>query len=276
MHLSKDLVPIISKKDMDQEAAKFLRKYCPEALEKPMPIPVENIAELKMELDIDYVHIDEDCRTLGMMIFSDGPVELYDKQAGQYIRRSYRKGTLLVESNLSEAGSRGRERFTIAHEMVHWEKHQPRFEMLALRDQTLARACRCPRAKTNRTRTPEEWMEWQADHLAAAILMPAEMFKQRAAEFKLKYLAGVKYNNFPWGFSPSVIKDLVVNDLADAFEVSRQAAVAQLNPEEQALIKALYYKNRTVREVAGEVNVSYVAVFKRRQKVLDKLRKYFS
>lgn len=34
MNLSKDLVPIIYKKDMDKEATKFLLKYCPEALEK--------------------------------------------------------------------------------------------------------------------------------------------------------------------------------------------------------------------------------------------------
>ena len=27
-------------------------------------------------------------------------------------------------------------------------------------------------------RTPEDWMEWQADNLAAAILMPAEMFRK--------------------------------------------------------------------------------------------------
>jgi len=87
MNLSKDLVPIIRKKDMGREAAKFLQKYCPEAFEKPMPVPVEDIAELKMDLEIDYVNIDKDCDTLGMMIFSDGSVELYDKETDQYIRR---------------------------------------------------------------------------------------------------------------------------------------------------------------------------------------------
>ncbi|WP_050607320.1 hypothetical protein [Clostridium niameyense] len=75
MNLSKDLVPIIYKKDMDKEATKFLLKYCPEALDKPMPIPVEDIAELEMNLEIDYVNIDRNYDILGMMIFSDGVKE---------------------------------------------------------------------------------------------------------------------------------------------------------------------------------------------------------
>lgn len=54
-----------------------------------------------------------------------------------------------------------------------------------------------------------------------------------------------------------------------------QEAMAALNEEEQELIKAIYYKNLTVREVAKEENVSHVAVVKRHKKVLDKLKKYF-
>lgn len=54
-----------------------------------------------------------------------------------------------------------------------------------------------------------------------------------------------------------------------------QEAMAELNEKEQELIKALYYKDLTVREVAKEENISHVAVVKRHKKVLDKLKKYF-
>ena len=121
MNLNNDLVPIIRKGDIDKEAAKFLQKYYPQGLKEPMAIPVEDIAELKMGLEIDYVNIDRNCDTLGMMIFSDGCVELYDKDTQQNIVRQYKKGTLLVESDLSEIANRGRERFTVTHEMVHWD-----------------------------------------------------------------------------------------------------------------------------------------------------------
>lgn len=53
-------------------------------------------------------------------------------------------------------------------------------------------------------------------------------------------------------------------------------ALAALSSEEQALVQALYFENRTVRDVAGELNVSHVAVVKRHQKVLAKLRKFFT
>jgi RNA polymerase sigma factor (sigma-70 family) len=54
-----------------------------------------------------------------------------------------------------------------------------------------------------------------------------------------------------------------------------QEAMEELNREEQELIKKLYYKNFTVREIAKQENISHVAVVKRHKKVLDKLRKFF-
>lgn len=230
MNLSNELVPIIYKKDMDKEATKFLMRYCPEALETPIPVPVEDIAELKMNLEIDYVNIDRGLDTLGMMLFSDGQVELYDKETDNYIRRDYKKGTLLIESDIFDTGNRGRERFTITHEMVHWDKHQLRFMTLSYKDKATAKACRCPQQKVYNPKTPEEWMEWQADNLAAAILMPAEMFKQKAEELKDQYQVGHRINDFMWqGYSSEIIKDIIIGELANTFQVSKQAADIRVN-----------------------------------------------
>ena len=38
---SKNIVPILYKKDLDVEATAFLEKYCPEVLVSPMPVPIE-------------------------------------------------------------------------------------------------------------------------------------------------------------------------------------------------------------------------------------------
>lgn len=238
MQLNSELVPIISKKQMDIEATKFLLKYYPEALENPIPLPVEEIAELKMGLEIDYVNIDENSSILGMMIFSEGVVELYDHDKGEYVPRIYDKGTLLVESNINDTGNRGRERFTIAHEIIHWHIHKPRFALMALRDKSLAKACRCPEEKVSIMRTPEDWMEWQADNLAAAILMPAEMFRKKAMEIKSKYRVGTPLKNNMWfGFSPDIIRDLIIYELAKTFQVSQQAAEIRVNTLEIQLEK---------------------------------------
>ena len=48
----KSLVPVIPKKKFDDVATEFLTKYCPEALEKPMPVPIIDIAKKKMGLRI--------------------------------------------------------------------------------------------------------------------------------------------------------------------------------------------------------------------------------
>lgn len=55
-----------------------------------------------------------------------------------------------------------------------------------------------------------------------------------------------------------------------------QEALKELNHEEQELIQALYHKNLTVREVAKQENTSHVTVIKRRDKILAKLRKFFT
>ena len=49
--VSKNIVPILYKKDLEAEASAFLEKYCPEALETPMPVPIAEIAET-MGLDV--------------------------------------------------------------------------------------------------------------------------------------------------------------------------------------------------------------------------------
>lgn len=67
--------------------------------------------------------------------------------------------------------------------------------------------------------------------------------------------------------------DDIVCDKAMLFIL--QEAVAELNREERELIKSLYYKSLTVREVAKKENVSHVAIVKKHKKILDKLKKYF-
>ena len=44
-HVSKNIVPIIYKNDLEQVATDFLNDHCPEALKTPMKVPIEDIAE---------------------------------------------------------------------------------------------------------------------------------------------------------------------------------------------------------------------------------------
>lgn len=52
-------------------------------------------------------------------------------------------------------------------------------------------------------------------------------------------------------------------------------AIMELSGEEKWLIQELYFEERTERDVAVELGLSQKAVNKRRQKILEKLRKLF-
>ncbi len=54
-----------------------------------------------------------------------------------------------------------------------------------------------------------------------------------------------------------------------------QKAMAELDREEQELIRSIYYRKQSTRQIAKRENVSQPAIVKRHKKVLDKLRKHF-
>lgn len=69
-----------------------------------------------------------------------------------------------------------------------------------------------------------------------------------------------------------ILEDVVVDN---AMLMILQEAMKQLNRQEQELIYDLFYKEMTVREVAKKEHVSHVAIMKRKNKILNKLRKFF-
>ncbi len=78
------LVPRMYKSEFDDKAAEILAQHCPEALEKPMPVPIEEIARDKLHLLIKEYHLSEDLSILGQMCFTDGLVEIYDPSVSQW------------------------------------------------------------------------------------------------------------------------------------------------------------------------------------------------
>lgn len=65
----------------------------------------------------------------------------------------------------------------------------------------------------------------------------------------------------------------IVCDKAMLFILKK--AMKELESDEKEIIKGLYYKNLTTREVGDRINKSHVTVGKKHKKILDKLKKYF-
>lgn len=76
--VSKNIVSILYKKDLDDEATTFLQQYFPEALDKPMPVPIADIVKgMGLEI-IQGNRITDDFSVLGVIYFTAGKATIYD------------------------------------------------------------------------------------------------------------------------------------------------------------------------------------------------------
>ncbi len=222
MTLTKNLVPVLRKTEFDQVATEFLRKYYPAALLEPMALPIESIATEGLRLNVEYLHITDDFSELGKIFFTDGMTEIYLDESDEYIRRPVQAGTVFIDQDVKEKYHRGCERFTLAHECVHWDQHRMHY-LLQQTDISdgMAVAQRCPKETFSGKleRTDEDWMEWQANGIAAAILMPKNTFLRKASEIVSDWDGGVLYSH-----SGAECLGFLAMELATYFEVSLQAA----------------------------------------------------
>jgi hypothetical protein len=96
--VTNNLVPLIRKAQFDDEATAFLIKYCPEAIETPMAVPIADIARNKMGLKvITDVRLSEDFSVFGQMCFTDGLATIYDKDEDEYRYINVDRGTMFVD-----------------------------------------------------------------------------------------------------------------------------------------------------------------------------------
>ena len=119
-----DYVPHISKAEFDGEATRFLKQYCPEALETPMAVPIETIARKKMGLVVLERNLTEDLSILGQMCFTGGLAEIYDKAEDEYREIRVKAGTMIIDPDTEIKRNIGCKRNTISHECFHWDKHR--------------------------------------------------------------------------------------------------------------------------------------------------------
>jgi len=228
MKLTDNMVPILQKNEFDNVAIKFLEKYYPKCLETPMAIPIEEIATQIMGLQIRRMHLSEDLSILGQVFFSSGLAEIYKKDEDEYVFEQVEKGTMFVDPNVATERNIGSERNTIAHECVHWNIHRTYHSVQIMAGGEQAVAFRCPKEppseKFNSKWTDEDWMEWQANGIAPKILMPKSTFIQYVSTHTLfsKMKSGVEKG-------ASLYQDLLIEDLADFFQVSKQSASIRLS-----------------------------------------------
>lgn len=220
---------ILGKNRLDDYAIKYLTQHCKEALETPMPIPVEKIlADSKLE--IKEITLSKNLDIFGCCLLLDGEVDVVDCETGDIKPEFFKAGTVLIDPAYAERYGDGAKRNTLIHEALHWEKDKTYFEILRLKNRDASEKlspimCRQSEVfyeppEGKKTKANEvRWLEWQAHRLAPRILMPRDMFKKKALEL---ISAGTSDLQSQYGC------DLLIEELSEFFKVSRSSAKYRL------------------------------------------------
>ena len=210
-------VPVLSRAQIDAYALSCVRAFQPALLTDPAPVPVEAFVEGVLDLSLEYRYLSNNGRYLGMMVFTDCLIPVWEPETDTCEPCAVSAGTVVADNALLEdEASRPRYRFTLAHEAGHALYHATAFRNLGANQTSSLFLCESEptREEDRRDRwTDFDWLEWQSDTFASCFLMPRDAVLEAARLWRLG-----RHN---WGQSLSAT-------LAQVFDVSLQAARIRL------------------------------------------------
>lgn len=150
-------------------ARKILKDYDPMLIVgEPKAIPIEEIAEQYMRLDVEYRCLRKNGIVLGCAVFNDTLLPIYNMEEKQYELIPVKGGTIVIDASLLNNRTDGRLRFTFAHETSHLLIHKEKFAGTGIAAASAAKT----------SFEVDSFTERQADILATALLMPAGQVKK--------------------------------------------------------------------------------------------------
>lgn len=214
-------LPIVSKNEIEQFAEIILNDYNSELINAPTVLDIEDFLEFYVGLEIDFKDLTHDKSTIGMIVFSDGDIAIYDAQKNKAKRIRVNQGTIIIDNSLLQEELLTRGRFTLCHELAHWILHRHMYvvdqNQISLfenihEEKTSIIKCRnidIESTYKRQLRDDDDWMEWQADYMASALLMPKKSFI--TAVIKRFEHIGIKDKNYQMGTDSE--KDLFIESL---------------------------------------------------------------
>lgn len=164
-----DGVPILSATQVEDVATEVLQKHCPGVLKNPAMTPVIELIQV-LSKTTGLHHAIQDLGYRG-----------HAKILGKV---SFTKKALLLDISLT-ADREVQMRFTAAHEIGHWILHRwnylnwtfgPHTSTAGDLEDDEKSLCRLEE------RTPQDWLEWQANVFAASLVMPRATFQTALVE----------------------------------------------------------------------------------------------
>ena len=169
----------LSRQEIEEIAHRIVTMYChlPEHQDRPFyKVDPETMIRKVLGLNIGYEHLSREGDILGLTAFEEVGVEVYDDHGRSYLYL-LDGSTVLVEKSLKmNRRQAGRCNFSLMHEGAHQV-----FHMLypnAYGDGGTEVTVHPYRRGSERKGPIEDWEEWQANALAAAMLLPASVVEQ--------------------------------------------------------------------------------------------------
>lgn len=204
----------LSRNDIETMAEQVIRQY------KEMYVPkrrmcyrvdITELAEM-LGFKIEYAYITKDGSILGQTSAGKVWTTIYDSNMTPFLFE-LDGSTILVDKRLNNTKTAGRRNFTIAHEIAHQIINREYPRMYGAQNRTFCDY----RKSVKQTKKINNWYEWQADVLAAALLLPVDALKDGMFMFglgdKMKMLSR-KYSENRYN---------LFCEMADYLQVSRSA-----------------------------------------------------
>lgn len=217
---------ILSKMDIEQIATDVLKEYSPSNLVVPTQMDTMRFLQDYLGLDVKRKYIGTfESGILGATVMSDeAEIPSYDEMFRPTILvESY--GNVLISPALSGRENAPRRRYTEMHEGSHFILHKEYFEYMnkQIANQSKLIACRRMELYNDKPKTDADWREWQADCLAAALLMPQDVFYDYARSVIRSFGISRGYLVSSSGTSKRQAYE-IISKVAERFYVSYRAA----------------------------------------------------
>lgn len=176
-------IPIVSGEELDVLGERLAVDFSSERVFIPDEIDIDRFLTVYLGLRQDFCYLSHCGVYLGMTIFQDtNYIPVYDPERNQAEFISAKAGTVIIDSSLLEANQEHRYRFTMGHEGSHKILHAAYFlnsvrkgSPYSKESETFIR-CRADQSQINSISsflwTDARRVEWQANRLSSAILMP--------------------------------------------------------------------------------------------------------
>lgn len=223
--------PILGKADINRIGEQIVRDFDPDMFHNPHPLEIDALAEFYLHMIPEFQYLSH-CRLyLGMTVFRDtNRIIVYNPEKNKAEYFSAKAHTVIIDNSLLAENQEHPYRFTMGHECSHEIFHRPFFlntrnfrpmDIVQRDHKTMAVACRQVRnykgMPDTSLWTDLDSVEWQADYMSSAMLMPESIIKRIVGSYDREYL------------KDHSCRLMIAQDISDMFNVSIKAAEIRMS-----------------------------------------------